>query len=160
MSTTSVSAGDAIRELDAKQLIRTDFVLISGDVVSTVDIHRVVAEHKERRKSNKDAIMTMVVKRVGASHRLRPPAESPVFVISPENHQLHTYSTIAHPSTTKSATHKRISIPEESLEAGELQIRNDLADCYIDICAVDVSFCVFYCLTFSLSLPSGPPSFH
>ncbi|TIB31051.1 hypothetical protein E3P84_03074 [Wallemia ichthyophaga] len=117
VSTTSVSAGDAIRELDAKQLIRTDFVLISGDVVSTVDIHRVVAEHKERRKSNKDAIMTMVVKRVGASHRLRPPAESPVFVISPENHQLHTYSTIAHPSTTKSATHKRISIPEESLEA-------------------------------------------
>lgn len=71
VSTTSVSAGDAIRELDAKQLIRTDFVLISGDVVSTIDIQKIVDEHKERRKTNKDAIMTMVTKRVGASHRLR-----------------------------------------------------------------------------------------
>lgn len=71
VSTTSVSAGDAIRELDAKQLIRTDFVLISGDVVSTIDIQKIVDAHKERRKTNKDAIMTMVTKRVGASHRLR-----------------------------------------------------------------------------------------
>ncbi|TIC15326.1 nucleotide-diphospho-sugar transferase [Wallemia mellicola] len=142
VSTTSVSAGDAIRELDAKQLIRTDFVLISGDVVSTIDIQKIVDEHKERRKTNKDAIMTMVTKRVGASHRLsihpRPPAESPVFVIDPSNNQLHSYTTLAHPSLSSGATHKRVNIPSEALEAAELQIRNDLADCYIDICSVDV----------------------
>lgn len=99
---------------------------------------KVVEEHKERRKTNKDAIMTMIAKKVGPRHRIRPPAESPVFVIDPSNQQLCSYTTITNPSISSTATQKRINIPIEALESKELDLRNDLSDCFIDICSVDV----------------------
>lgn len=40
------SMGDVLREIDAKSLIRNDFILITGDVVSNMDISQVVKEHK------------------------------------------------------------------------------------------------------------------
>jgi translation initiation factor eIF-2B subunit epsilon len=63
------SVGDAMRELDAKQILTSDFVLLTGDVVSNIHLEEVVKEHKARRKISKDAIMTMVVKEVGRVHR-------------------------------------------------------------------------------------------
>jgi translation initiation factor eIF-2B subunit epsilon len=66
------SLGDAMRELDARQLITSDFILITGDVVSTLRIDQIVREHKERRKgADKDAIMTMVFKPLSARDRPR-----------------------------------------------------------------------------------------
>lgn len=53
------SEGDALRELDAKQVLRSDFLLYRADSVCTFDLKRAVAEHKRRRKVDKDVIMTM-----------------------------------------------------------------------------------------------------
>jgi translation initiation factor eIF-2B subunit epsilon len=53
------SEGDALRELDAKQVIRSDFLLYRADSVCTFDLKKAVAEHKNRRKVDKDVIMTM-----------------------------------------------------------------------------------------------------
>ena len=66
ISPESQSLGDALRELDTRQLITSDFILVTGDVVSTLKIDQIVKEHKERRKTNKDAIMTMVFKQMPA----------------------------------------------------------------------------------------------
>lgn len=41
-----LSMGDALREIEAKSLIRNDFILITGDLVSNMDISQVVKEHK------------------------------------------------------------------------------------------------------------------
>jgi translation initiation factor eIF-2B subunit epsilon len=65
------SPGDALRDLYTRGLVTNDFVLVMGDLVSSVRIDDVVQLHKERRKTNKDAIMTMVVKESGAVHRTR-----------------------------------------------------------------------------------------
>jgi translation initiation factor eIF-2B subunit epsilon len=65
------STGDAMRDIYTRGLVTSDFVLVMGDLVSNVRIDEVVRVHKERRKSNKDAIMTMVVKESGARHRTR-----------------------------------------------------------------------------------------
>ena len=65
------SAGDAMRDIYTHGIITSDFVLVSGDLVSSVRIDEVVRVHKERRKTNKDAIMTMVVKEAGVNHRTR-----------------------------------------------------------------------------------------
>jgi NDP-sugar pyrophosphorylase family protein len=65
------SAGDAMRDIYTHGIISSDFILVTGDLVSNIRIDEVVREHKERRKTNKDAIMTMVVKQSGASHRSR-----------------------------------------------------------------------------------------
>lgn len=46
-------------------------MLVFGDLVSNVRLDEVVRAHKARRRTDKDAIMTMVVKEAGAEHRTR-----------------------------------------------------------------------------------------
>jgi translation initiation factor eIF-2B subunit epsilon len=65
------SVGDVMRELDTKQIITSDFVLVSGDIVSTIPLMEVVKEHKERRKISKDCIMTTVMKPCKMADRLK-----------------------------------------------------------------------------------------
>ena len=65
------SPGDAMRDIYTRGLVTSDFVLVMGDLVSNIRIDEVVRVHKERRKTNKDAIMTMVVKESGVRHRTR-----------------------------------------------------------------------------------------
>jgi translation initiation factor eIF-2B subunit epsilon len=38
--------GDALRDIDAKSLIRSDFVLIYGDVVSNIKLQGIMEAHK------------------------------------------------------------------------------------------------------------------
>ena len=69
------SPGDAMRDIYTHGIITSDFVLVTGDLVSNVRIDDVVRVHKERRRTDKDAIMTMVVKESGATHRTRCASE-------------------------------------------------------------------------------------
>jgi NDP-sugar pyrophosphorylase family protein len=71
MAKETFSVGDAMRDIYTRGLVTSDFVLVMGDLVSNVKIDQVVRAHKERRKKNKDAIMTMVVKESGVRHRTR-----------------------------------------------------------------------------------------
>ncbi|KAF8969966.1 nucleotide-diphospho-sugar transferase [Flammula alnicola] len=128
------SPGDAMRDIYTRGLVTTDFVLVMGDLVSNVRIDEVVRVHKERRRTNKDAIMTMVVKESGERHRTRARGESAVFVLDPATSEcLHYEHVQGYPRT------KGINIPREILEAHpEVDIRNDLLDCSIDVCSVEV----------------------
>lgn len=40
------SLGDVLRDVDAKSLVRSDFVLVYGDVVSNVNISQALQEHR------------------------------------------------------------------------------------------------------------------
>ena len=59
VSTACQSAGEALRAIDQKDVIKTDFVLVSGDVVSNMNLVGAMQEHRARRERNKSAIMTM-----------------------------------------------------------------------------------------------------
>ena len=60
------NTGDALREVDKRNLIQCDpFVLMFGDVVTNVDIVGALAAHKARRKKDSSAIMTLLLKHVG-----------------------------------------------------------------------------------------------
>ncbi|XP_050115264.1 uncharacterized protein LOC126593281 isoform X4 [Malus sylvestris] len=62
-SHNSVSAGDALRLIYERNVIHGDFVLISGDTLSNMSLTQVLKEHKERRKKDSNAVMTIVIKR-------------------------------------------------------------------------------------------------
>lgn len=128
------SPGDAMRDIYTRGLITTDFVLVNGDLVSNVRIDEVVQVHRERRKTNKDAIMTMVVKESGAKHRTRSRGDSAVFVLDAESSEcLHYEPVTGYPPKT------HVGIPREIFaEHPEVEIRNDLIDCSIDVCSVEV----------------------
>ncbi len=66
-----MSAGDALRELDTKQLISSDFILVSGDVVSNLNVDDVLKAHRKRREIDKNSIMTMVLREASPFHRTR-----------------------------------------------------------------------------------------
>ena len=60
-----------MRDIYTHGILSSDFILVHGDLVSNVRIDEVVRLHKERRKANRDAIMTIVVKESGSNHRTR-----------------------------------------------------------------------------------------
>ncbi|TFK54991.1 nucleotide-diphospho-sugar transferase [Heliocybe sulcata] len=128
------SPGDAMRDIYTRGLITTDFILVNGDLVSNVRIDEVVKVHRERRKTNKDAIMTMVVKESGAKHRTRSRGDSAVFALDAESHEcLHYEPVTGYPPKSQ------VRIPREIFaEHPEVEIRNDLIDCSIDVCSVEV----------------------
>ncbi|KAF5391348.1 hypothetical protein D9757_002006 [Collybiopsis confluens] len=128
------SPGDAMRDIYTRGLVTGDFVLVMGDLVSNIRIDEVVRVHKERRKTNKDAIMTMVVKESGAKHRTRSRADSAIFVLdSGTSECLHYQPVMGYPPASVAA------IPREILATHpDIEIRNDFMDCSIDICSVEV----------------------
>ena len=66
-----MSVGDVMRDLDLKQLISTDFLLVSGDIVSNLPLERVLQEHRDRRTKDKNSIMTMLLREASPGHRTR-----------------------------------------------------------------------------------------
>ncbi|KAF9521193.1 hypothetical protein BS47DRAFT_1378549 [Hydnum rufescens UP504] len=126
------SVGDVMRELDTKQIITSDFILVTGDVVSTIPLQAVLREHKERRKASKDCIMTMVYKPAGPRDRPRPGLDSSILLLDTKTHECLYYEYVA-------SGHTIVSLPREKLnKRTDVDVRTDLLDCSIDVCSVDV----------------------
>lgn len=125
------SVGDALREIDRQSLLKNDFVLISGDVVSNMKLEQVLLEHKDRRKKDKSSLMTMIFKVANPGHRARCQEEDLIVAMdSITGRILHC---------EKTASKKRFSFPLSLFTGNDnLQIRYDLLDCNICICSTTV----------------------
>lgn len=129
------SIGDALRDIDTKAIIQGDFILVSGDVVSNMNLSRALMTHRERRKVDKNMIMTMILKPSTPLHRSRERCESAVFCIDPLTQECIHYEPI------ESEMSHGIAVKLESalLESHRaIDIRYDLIDCQIDICSLNV----------------------
>lgn len=74
--------------------IRGDFILISGDTVSNMCLTQALKEHKERRKKDMLAVMTMVIKQSKPSsltHQTRLGNDELLMAIDPETKRLLYY---------------------------------------------------------------------
>jgi translation initiation factor eIF-2B subunit epsilon len=131
-STTCLSAGDALRELDSMGVIRSDpFILISGDVISNMDLKKAIAYHKEKRKADYNAILTVVLKEVQPLTGAKSLLEDLIVGIDRSTSQLLLFED----SFKKDSA----SIPVEILmEHPGLNIRTDLLDCHVDICSPEL----------------------
>ncbi|OZJ02026.1 hypothetical protein BZG36_05388, partial [Bifiguratus adelaidae] len=128
------SVGDAIREADGRQIISGDFILLNADTVSNIDLRPILEEHRNRKSSDRNTIMTMIFKEASATHPARSKSDSSVFFLDAQSNQCLHYEQLQYfPKTTK------IDInPEIFTKHPEVQFRNDLIDTYIDICTVEV----------------------
>ncbi len=135
-SPESYSIGDVLRELDAKQVIKSDFILVSGDIVSNVSMLPILERHYRLRQEQKnETIMTMLLRESSPFHRSRAWDDAAVYLIDPRNRQCLFYQ-----ETNKGASRlKKLYLDEHFfLDHQELQVRNDLIDCHISICSRDV----------------------
>eukprot|EP00590_Aulacoseira_subarctica_P000096 CAMPEP_0172438288 /NCGR_PEP_ID=MMETSP1064-20121228/72719_1 /TAXON_ID=202472 /ORGANISM="Aulacoseira subarctica , Strain CCAP 1002/5" /LENGTH=752 /DNA_ID=CAMNT_0013186835 /DNA_START=95 /DNA_END=2353 /DNA_ORIENTATION=+ len=136
---TCATPGDALRELDKRGLVRSDpFVLMSGDVITNVDLRLALDAHAKRRKADSSAIMTMLLKPVGppssggSSACVRPASEDLVVGLHPQTHRILMYDDRPHVATLK--------IPCDFFQAcnSTIEIRNDLMPIGVDICSPEV----------------------
>lgn len=124
-----------MRDIDNRSLITGDFILVTGDVVTNVSIKPALARHRERRNKDKNAIMTMLLREVGINHRTKAASRKPVFVINPTIDRCLHYEEIR--GSGKGGRYVNLD-PELLSEHTEIEVREDLIDCYIDICTPDV----------------------
>ncbi|KAI9102598.1 nucleotide-diphospho-sugar transferase [Phlyctochytrium arcticum] len=130
-----LSVGDALREIDSKQVLLSDFVLVSGDVVSNVNLSPIIEEHRLRRKvSDPNAIMTMVLRQASVDHRSRIRGEESVFIFDGETNECIHWESMARFPAKGFASLELERINQRS----EIAVFNNLIDCQIDICSVDV----------------------
>ncbi|KAJ3331280.1 hypothetical protein HDU76_003615 [Blyttiomyces sp. JEL0837] len=101
------SVGDALRDLDGQRKLSTDFVLVSGDVVSNLNLKAALDEHRSK-------------------------GEEGLYVLDANTHECVHYDSL-YPKK------KKLKINAEIFKKHpEVQVRNDLIDCQIDICSLDV----------------------
>ncbi|CAM8898425.1 unnamed protein product [Rhodiola kirilowii] len=135
-SRKAISAGDALRFIYERNVIHGDFILISGDTVSNMSLQEALKEHKDRRKKDNNAIMTMVIQRSKPSsitHQSRLGTDELFMIIDPETMQLLYYED-------KDDARKGTVSIDKTLMADNptIVMHNDKQDCYIDICSPEV----------------------
>ena len=124
-----------MRNLDNLDLITGDFLLVSGDVISNMNLEPALVKHRARREKSKDAIMTMVLREAGVGHRTKSKGSRPVFVIDPVAERCLHYEEMG----GRRGGSRYVSLDPELLTSHvEIEVRDDLIDCRIDICALDV----------------------
>jgi translation initiation factor eIF-2B subunit epsilon len=131
-----LSAGDALRELDQMGIVRCDpFVLISGDVISNIDIRGVIRAHREAKAKDQSKIMTMCFKEANAAgSSMRPVLEDLVVGLDADTQQVLLFDNnmesrnVVIPSTLLS----------DQVTGANVDLRCDLHDCGIDVCSPEV----------------------
>jgi translation initiation factor eIF-2B subunit epsilon len=131
LRSVATSVGDVMRDLDQKHILVGDFIIVSGDVVSDFPISAALKKHKARREKDKNAIMTMLLRETTSSPTLSSKRVS-TFVLDPATDRCLHYEE----SATGAAF--GVHVDPEILKSSELDIRQDLVDCRIDICTPDV----------------------
>jgi translation initiation factor eIF-2B subunit epsilon len=129
----STSVGDVMRSADQKGLFKSDFICVYGDVVANISLDAALREHRARREKSKNAIMTMVLRAAGDRNRTKDQHHRRCFVIDPQ------ISRCIHYEQVRPHHSPRLNIPADVLkDHTEIDMREDLIDCGIDICAPDV----------------------
>ncbi|XP_010890241.1 translation initiation factor eIF-2B subunit epsilon [Esox lucius] len=128
------SLGDVLRDVDAKTLVRNDFILVYGDVVSNIDVSQALQEHRHRRKVDKNiSVMTMVFKESSPGHKSRCEEDDVIVAMDSKSKRVLHYQ--------KTQGLKKLQFPMNIFQHGsdEFEIRHDLLDCHISICSPQVA---------------------
>ncbi|KJE88922.1 translation initiation factor eIF-2B subunit epsilon [Capsaspora owczarzaki ATCC 30864] len=128
-----LSVGDALRNIDQLAIIRSDFILVSGDLISNMKLAPVLATHRLRREKDKGAIMTMVMKTASPAHRTRSLERDSVVAVESNSQRLLAFRQQRSPNATKFVL--PVSVFKEH---AAVQVRYDLYDCHINICSAVV----------------------
>ena len=131
-SSACLSAGDALREIDAMGIIRSDpFVLINGDVVSNMKLGDAIAFHKEKKKVDNNAVMTVALKAVQKNAAVVPVLDDLVVAMDRSSNQVLLFDN--------DVTMKDVRIPLEVMaDHPGVVLRTDLLDCHVDICSPEL----------------------
>ncbi|XP_069753644.1 translation initiation factor eIF2B subunit epsilon [Narcine bancroftii] len=128
------SLGDVLRDVDAKSLVRSDFILIYGDVVANINVTKALEEHRARQKLEKNVpVMTMIFKQSSPGHRTRCQEDDVIAAVNSKTSRVLHYQ--------RAHRLKKFRFPVRVFHGNndEIEIRHDLLDCHISICSPQVA---------------------
>lgn len=121
--------GDAMRELDAKGKLRSDFILMNFDTITNAKlIPSIMKTHKENCKQDKGTAMTVVYKQVAPGQR----TGNEVMVATDKK----TNRMLFHQRLHSSVKEEKFKFPLEIfINSQEVELHHDLMDPQIAICS-------------------------
>jgi translation initiation factor eIF-2B subunit epsilon len=126
------TAGDALREVHTRELLKSEpFVLISGDVVSNINLAAVIEEHKLRHARDKECIMTMCFKQAPSTCRTRALGDDLVVAMDGKDSRILQY--LDEPGEAE----VRFDSPCFKHHT-KVRFRYDLLDCNVDVCSLSM----------------------
>jgi translation initiation factor eIF-2B subunit epsilon len=141
---TVLNAGDALRELDKRNVIQSDpFVLLHGDCITNVDLQLAMQAHRQRHVADSSAIFTMLLKSVG-SVRWAASSPSSYSALRSTGEDLVVGLDPAHDNRIllydNHSDRRSLTVPCSffASHCSELEIRTDLLDVGIDLCSPEV----------------------
>lgn len=123
-----------MRDLDSRDVVTGDFLVVSGDVVANLNLEAALSRHRSRREADKNAMMTVILSEIGSQSHNRGKRRRPVFVIDPTAERCLHYEEIG----GKGGSRYVVLDPEVLTTHAEIEVREDLVDPYIDICTPEV----------------------
>ncbi|CAM9751250.1 translation initiation factor eIF2B subunit epsilon [Lampetra fluviatilis] len=132
-SETFRSLGDVLRDVDAKTLVRSDFLLVHADLVCNASLKSALQQHKQRRERERNvSVMTMVFRECRPGHRARTRHDDVVVAADACTGRVLHY---------QHAAPGKIRLPLHIFQggSGEVEVRHDLLDCHISICSPQVA---------------------
>lgn len=138
------STGDCLRDLDAKALIKNDFVIMDVGCCGNLPLAELLASHKELRKKDKNAILTTIVRNLFTKN----PAEIgqfPIYICDPvDGHLLHYVAgkvsvTEVENSIESKRLNKSVEVPSDIfLDKCSLKIHTNLCSTNLSIYSANV----------------------
>lgn len=124
------SFGDAMRELDGKGMLRSDFILMNFDTITNAKlVPLILKQHKENCKRDKDTAMTVVYKKIAPGQRT---GNEILIATDKSTNRLLFYQRL-HPTIKEQKFKFPIDI---FLNNQEVELHHDLMDPQISICSV------------------------
>ncbi|CAG7834863.1 unnamed protein product [Allacma fusca] len=126
-SEDSQTLGDAMRDLDAKALVRNDFILVQAGVITNIALRPLLDKFRETVKQDKGAVMTLVHRKMSLGHRSRPRNVNHIVTVDSRSGKIISYNF--------KLSGKKLSIPLESIQQPEMDLYLDTVDTGIAVCS-------------------------
>ncbi|XP_037071443.1 translation initiation factor eIF-2B subunit epsilon-like [Pollicipes pollicipes] len=129
-----LSLGDVMRDLDAKALIQSDFLLMSVDCITNVDIVPIIREHSARRKADdRGSVMTLLYREASPRHPARHWDAQVLLAADQET------GRVVHHQRLAAGQRGKVTLPLHIFQAASaVEVRYDLLDPGISICSPNV----------------------
>jgi translation initiation factor eIF-2B subunit epsilon len=152
------SVGEALREIDRLRLVKSDFVLVRGGVLSNLPLPSIVEQHRKMREENPDKMLMTMVTMQTENHSAfdskryiyaflangRDLREARLHVLDEENSTLSSqydfHQCLLSEHVPVYPERKRVVQLSKDVTRHHTNVvfRNDLYDCNIDICTPEV----------------------
>jgi len=123
------SVTSVIRELDGEDLIKGDFLLVNGHVITNIDISKAIEEHNKRKAQDVPMLMTKLFIKNSFESKRRSPQDLVTIVTNSETKEMYKYESMH--NKTKSVLNKHFEFSQK--KHASLDVAMSLIDCDIDI---------------------------